>query len=214
MPGHLSRENLGRLCRSRRRLRARHARVAARPWRARRHHGQRLRGVGDLRPRRAVAGSHHLRHLSHRIDLGSQISDARRRRRNICRRKSGVCGQDPGDHRRAAAIAMGDRHRRGGDVCLSAPEAPHIFRDHRARQRDTHGRRVCFMLAGHGARRERPGSGLYRLYVGHHGKPEGSADLARQAPGGSIHHRGPLSHAGAMRASHCCIPPALSHLRS
>ena len=55
--------------------------VGARARRSRRHHGRRLRGMGDMRPGRAVARRHRLRHLSDRVGLRSRIPDAGRRRR-------------------------------------------------------------------------------------------------------------------------------------
>ena len=60
-----------------------------------RHHGGRLRGVADLRPRRPVARRHRLRHLSDRLGGGGRIPDARRRRGPVHRRGPGVRRQDP-----------------------------------------------------------------------------------------------------------------------
>ena len=61
------------------------ARALAKPRhcarRARRHHGRRLRGVDDLRSRRAIARRHRLRHLSDRGGGRGRVPDARRRRR-------------------------------------------------------------------------------------------------------------------------------------
>ena len=97
--------------------------------RPRRHHGRRLRGVDDLRPRRAVARRHRLRHLSHRLRLRGRVSDARRRRRGLHRREPGIRRQDPAVRRAPARVALDRRDRRLGDVRLRASASSARYRD-------------------------------------------------------------------------------------
>ena len=83
------------------------AALGAARGRPHRHHGRRVRGVADLRPGRAVARRHRLRHLSDRLAAGGRIPDARRRRGAVHRRGPGIRRPDPAAGRAAAGAARG-----------------------------------------------------------------------------------------------------------
>ena len=176
--------------------------------RARRHHGGRLRGVADLRPRRPVARRHRLWHLPHGLGGGGRVPDARRRRRPVHRRGPGVRRPHSPARRRPAALAQHRGDRRHGAVRLQ-PRQAHLLC--RARQ----GRRRRRSRLARGARgpSEAGAAGLHRLHLRHDRPSQGCARHPRQASGGDPLGCRALSDTGREGAPHGRLPAAVPRAR-